>query len=40
MANVYTWDFPALDVCNEAQNGHADCIQTIPPMHQAVPAGW
>tara|TARA_S200002703_G_C3678100_1_gene208257 strand:- start:46 stop:402 length:357 start_codon:yes stop_codon:yes gene_type:complete len=29
MANTYTWDFPTLDVCNEAQNGHADCIQTI-----------
>ena len=29
MANSYTWEFPALDVCNEAQNGHSDCIQTI-----------
>jgi hypothetical protein len=29
MANTYTWDFPTLDVCNEAQNGHADCIHTI-----------
>ena len=29
MANTYTWDFPALDVCNEAQNGHSDCITGI-----------
>ena len=29
MANTYTWDFPTLDVCNEVQNGHADCITQI-----------
>ena len=29
MANTYTWDFPALDVHNTAQNGHDDVIQTI-----------
>jgi len=28
MANTYTWDFN-FDVCNEAQNGHDDCIKTI-----------
>ena len=29
MANTYTWDFPALDVHNTAQNGHDDVISTI-----------
>ena len=28
MANSYTWEFN-FDVCNEAQNGHDDCIKTI-----------
>ena len=36
MANTYTWDFPTLDVCNHAVNGHADCISTIHWRFTAV----
>jgi hypothetical protein len=23
------WTFPAMDVCNSAVNGHADCVKTV-----------